>query len=186
MVMAALAEVGVDVGRQARESGCITRWSLMGPVPWDNRDNPVDKVLVGEPNVDIDKSVKLGQKTLTWREYATELPNGEVALDRIYGSREYEAVYAYTEVDLSKYAGQDLCLKIGSNDGYKCWFNGTEAGRFDGGRSYRPDQDSMKVQAKPGINTILLKVTQLGGGWRLGVRITDAKGTPINLAEAEP
>ncbi len=183
LVMAALTKVGVDVCRQARESGCITRWRLMGPVPWDERDNPVDKVFVEEPNVNIAKPVNLGKKTLTWREYVTELANGEVDLDRIYGSREYQAIYAYAEVDLSQYAGQELLLKIGSNDGYKCWFNGVEVGRFDGGRSYRPDQDSLKVRARPGVNKVLVKVTQLGGSWGLGVRITDGKGTLINLAE---
>jgi hypothetical protein len=75
-------------------------------------------------------------------------------------------------------------LRIGSNDGYKCWFNGQEAGRFDGGRSYRPGQDSITVRARAGINTVLLKVTQLGGAWGFGVRLTTAEGVPINLAEA--
>ena len=186
LVMAALAKAGVDVGRQARESGCITRWYLLGPVPWDEHNNPVDKVLVGEPDVDVAKPVRLGDRTLAWREYVTELANGEVDLARIYGSREYEAIYAYAQVDLSENADQDLFLKIGTNDGYKCWFNGMEAGRFDAGRAYRPDQDSLKVRAKAGINTVLLKVTQMGGKWGLGARITDAKGTPINLAEAMP
>ena len=155
-VMSALEKAGVDVARPARKSGHITRWRLMGPVPWDGRENPLDKVYAGEPDVDITRPVTLGRKTLTWREYVTELPNGEVDLVRIYGSREFEALYAYAEVDLSGYAGQDVLLRIGSNDGYKCWFNGQEAGRFDGGRSYRPGQDSITVRARAGINTVLL------------------------------
>lgn len=183
-VMSALEKAGVDVARPARKSGHITRWRLMGPVPWDGRENPLDKVYAGEPDVDITRPVTLGRKTLTWREYVTELPNGEVDLVRIYGSREFEALYAYAEVDLSGYAGQDVLLRIGSNDGYKCWFNGQEAGRFDGGRSYRPGQDSITVRARAGINTVLLKVTQLGGAWGFGVRLTTAEGVPINLAEA--
>lgn len=183
-VLSALGKAGVDVARPARESGHITRWRLMGPVPWDGRENPLDKVYAGEPDVDVTRPVTLGRKTLAWREYVTELPNGEVDLARIYGSREFEALYAYAEVDLSGYAGQDVFLRIGSNDGYKCWFNGQEAGRFEGGRSYRPGQDSITVRARAGINTVLLKVTQLGGAWGFGVRLTNAEGVPINLAEA--
>ena len=186
LIMDALAELNVDVGREARESGCITRWYLLGPVPWDQRNHPVDEVMFGEPDVDLAASVTLGERTLTWREYVTELANGEVDLHRIFGIHESDAIYAYAEVDLSEYQGQDLLLKVGSNDGYKCWFNGMEAGRFDGGRAYRPDHDSLEIRAKPGINKILLKVTQLGGGWGFGVRITDAQGTPIDLTDFSP
>ena len=77
---------------------------------------------------------------------------------------------------------RDLVLKIGSNDGFKCWFNGEAVGRFDGGRAYAPDQSALPVHAKAGVNTVLLKVTQMGGAWAFSARLTAPDGTPINLA----
>jgi PQQ-like domain len=186
LVMDTLTDLGVEVGREAREAGCITRWHLIGPVPWDPRANPVNKIFFGEPDVDISEPTKLGSSTLTWREYNTELPHGTVELNRLYGIRADEAIYAYAEVNLSARQSRNVLLKVGSNDGFKCWFNGKEAGRFDGGRSYRPDQDTLAVRARPGINTVLLKVTQMGGGWGFSVRVTDTQNNPINLVGPAP
>jgi hypothetical protein len=105
-----------------------------------------------------------------------------VNLVNVFGSYADVAVYAYAEVDLPK--SGDMLLKIGTNDGYKCWFNGEEVGRFDGGRGYLPDQDTLKVKAVKGRNKILLKVTQMGGGWALGVRLADLQGKPIDLTRS--
>ena len=77
----------------------------------------------------------------------------------------------------------DFLLKVGSNDGFKCWFNGEEVGRFDGGRVYAPDQDVLEVHGRRGVNTVLLKISQMGGGWSFGARLTAADGTPIDLRE---
>ncbi len=76
---------------------------------------------------------------------------------------------------------QDVLIKIGSDDGFKCWFNGKEVGRFDGLRSYEPDQDVLRAQAKQGMNKILLKITQAGGGWAFSARLTDSRDEPIDL-----
>ncbi|MCX5758092.1 MAG: hypothetical protein NTU83_06230 [Candidatus Hydrogenedentes bacterium] len=80
----------------------------------------------------------------------------------------------------------DALLQVGSNDGFKCWCNGHEAGRFDGGRLYVPDQDALKVHLKEGVNTILMKVSQEGGGWAFGVRVTDPGGKPLSMEMATP
>ena len=73
-----------------------------------------------------------------------------------------------------------VVLKIGSNDGFKCWFNGKEAGGFPTGRAYIPDQDSLKVDGRKGANTVLIKVAQEGGSaWAFSVRITDPAGKPV-------
>lgn len=89
------------------------------------------------------------------------------------------AAYAQHEVNLP--TPQDLILKIGSNDGFKCWFNGKAVGRFDGGRAYAPDQDEIQVKGKKGTNKILLKITQMGAAWAFSARLTDLKNAPINL-----
>ena len=180
LIIDSLAEVDVHVGQEAMEQGCIVEWNLLGPVPWDY-ENDVNKVFVEEPDVDLEASYKIEGRNLSWRNYLTERDHGQVDLSCLYGSDSDLAVYAYAEFELPE--AQDLLLKVGTNDGYLCWFNGEEAGRFSGGRSYAPDQDTLEVKGKKGVNKVLLKVTQMGGGWDCGVRVTDESGEPLNLAE---
>jgi len=101
-----------------------------------------------------------------------------VDLAGIYGDQAGVAAYACAEIELEQ--DGPLVLKIGSNDGFKCWFNGKEAGGFPTGRAYIPDQDSLKVDGRKGKNTILIKVAQEGGqAWAFSVRITDPAGKPV-------
>ncbi len=173
-----LKKLGYEVGKEAKEAGFVIHWNLIGPFPW-NENNPTDKVLIEEPFVNLSKTYKPNRRELKWKDYITDHPTGKVDLARIYGDYEGVAVYAYAEVNLPE--SKEIYLKIGSNDGFKCWFNGKEAGRFDGGRTYMPDQDTLKVQAKKGVNNILLKITQQGSAWAFGIRLTEVSGAPIGL-----
>ena len=177
MVLGTLEGLGVDVLGPVRSSGGVYEWHLMGPVPWDENENRLDKSFIGEPNVGVTKPCVVDGEELAWQEYVTIDRNGMIDLTRVFGDHEMKAIYAYAVVELPQ-AG-DALLKVGSNDGFLCWFNGEEAGRFDGGRTYGPDQDILRVKTKEGLNHILVKITQLGGGWALGVRITDTAGKPI-------
>jgi hypothetical protein len=182
LVQGSLEKLGVHVGDQAAANGGVAQWHLLGEVPWDMDDNDLDKAFVGEPNIDITESCRVGTRTLRWREYVTDEPYGMVNLLEIFGPRENIAAYGYAEVRLPE--ARDLLLKIGSNDGFKCWFNGTEVARFDGGRSYGPDQDSVPVKAQPGVNKILIKVSQHGGAWAFSVRLTDPSDKPLDLRQS--
>jgi len=182
-LIAGLEELGVDVFGAARGNGAVTDWRLLGPVPWDDQ-HPMDKEFVREPKVNLNRSVRVGDAQLSWDRYTTVDPNGMVDLAAVLGAHESEAVYAYAAIELPEQ--DDLLLKVGSNDGFKCWFNNQEVGRFDGGRTYRPDQDTLQVRGKAGLNSLLLKVTQMGGGWALGVRLTDTEGKPLAVTCATP
>jgi hypothetical protein len=183
MLLEKLADLGVRVTDKAAQNGYITGWHLFGDVPWDDADNPVDKVFVGEPNVDLSSPHRIADRTLPWREFVTVDPHGMVDLARIMGPKADVAAYGYAEVVLPE--AREMVLRIGSNDGFKCWFNGHEVSRFDGGRGYFPDQDSATVQAEAGVNKVLMKVTQMGGAWAFSVRMTDLSGKPIDLARKE-
>ncbi len=183
-LMNKLAQYDVDVLSEARENGAIHVWNLLGPVPWDRSEQPLDTEWVGEPNVNLAKKPKVDGEELAWAPFMTTHANGMIDLTRVYGVHEWKAIYAYAEFELAEAA--DLLLKIGSNDGFKCWLNGEEVGRFDGGRAYAPDQDSLEVQGRKGVNKLLLKITQHGGGWALGARLTDRDGKPVEVAQALP
>jgi outer membrane protein assembly factor BamB len=182
LVMDALRKLGDDPCAQVKRAGFVCDWHLLGPVLW-NQQNPIDKRLVGEPDVDMAKAVTVQGVEHGWRRSITAHSTGMMDLTRIYGPHAGHAVYAYAEVSLPQPA--ELALEIGSNDGFKCWFNGEEAGRFDGGREYAPAQDTLKVRGQAGRNTILLKVTQMGGGWAFGARLVTPQGEPVDLTDSK-
>jgi len=183
MLLTKLRDLGVDVLGDLREKGVVTGWHLLGPVPWDEDRYPLDWEFVGEPRVRTDRSVRVAREKLEWRKYATVDTGGMVSLRVMYGAHEYKAAYAFAEVILPE--DGDYLLGVGSNDGFKCWFNGAEAGRFEGGRAYSPNKDNLPVHGKKGKNEILLKVTQLGGDWAFSVQIFDANGQPVPLGITE-
>jgi outer membrane protein assembly factor BamB len=181
LVMRGLSDLGVEIDSAAREAGFIGRWHLIGPVPWDDKFG-VDHAFFNEPNVNIAKDATVAGRAVTWRQFISDDPNGMVDLAGLYGPLSAMAAYGYAEVELPT-AG-DMLLMIGSNDGYKCWFNGREVGRFDGGRGYSPDQDTYKVKGQAGVNRVLIKVTQMGSAWAFGVRMTDLNNKPIRFEQA--
>ena len=180
-LISCLGELGIDMCRPALEKGFICTWQLLGPVPWNMADYAIDKVLVGEPDVTLDKPCQVAGKTLAWQRHVTVHPTGMIDMAAHFGPHNSHAAYAYAEVVLPE--AQNLVLKLGSNDGFKCWFNGVEAGRFDGGRTYHVDENTLRVQGLEGKNAILVKVTQMGGGWGLSVRVADPAGSPISQAD---
>jgi hypothetical protein len=182
LILEGLARVGVDPCAPARRAGCVTAWRLLGPVQWDSQ-NPIDKKFVDEPNTDPAKTYTINGRQFEWLDYLAANPTGTVDLAMIYGAHDSDAVYAYADVVVPE-RGRYL-LSIGSNDGFKCWFNGKEVGRFDGGRTYAPDQDICRVRARKGINTVLLKVTQMGGGWAFSARLLDSEGNPVDTPQPD-
>jgi len=167
LAITGLEMLGIQVDAETREAGFITHWNFIGPFPWDDAENNLDQLCVDEPTIDLNQSYSANGRQLIWQPYIATQPM--VNLVKLIGPDENVAAYAFTEFELAK--EQDLLLKIGSNDGFKCWFNGQVIGYFTGGRGWRVDEDVFKVKGKPGINTILLKITQWGGGWGYSVRL---------------
>jgi len=184
LLIATVQNAGIDVFAQARAAGAVTEWRLLGPVPWDAEKNTLDKRLVGEPDVRLNRPSKIEGVKRSWERYVTIESNGRVDLAAYYGDHQAVAAYGYAEVKMAQAC--DALLQIGSNDGFKCWCNGKEVGRHDGGRTYRPDQDALKVHLASGVNKILMKVNQEGGAWAFGVRITDQDRKALAVETTTP
>ncbi|MCX5772557.1 MAG: hypothetical protein NTZ09_20120, partial [Candidatus Hydrogenedentes bacterium] len=178
-VLARLKELGVDPLAATKANGCVCAWNLLAPVPY-NDTHPLDENLFPRERVDTGAACTIDGESLKWQPYQTVQMTGQVDLAGIYGEQASVAAYAYAEVKLAQDA--PIVLKIGSNDGFICWFNGKEAGGFPSPRGYIPDQDSLNVNGRKGKNAILIKVAQEGGSaWAFSVRITDPAGNPIAL-----
>ncbi len=178
-VASALDALGLPVDAKFVEQGYVTRWRLLGPVPFDGKDQPLTTPLIGEPQVDPSGEVKVGSRTLRWRPLTIQAP--KVLLDRLFGDGGGTAAYAMARVRLDR--EQDLLVRVGSDDGFLCWVNGRRVGQFLGARSYKADADVCKVRAHRGENTILIKVGNLAhkgrrSAWLFSVRLTDPAGKP--------
>ena len=173
-----LKKLGVQIDAEGRARGAITTWQFTGSVPYDSEDS-LDKVFVGEPAVNLEETVRIGNRLLNWRQTITKDPHGAVVLTRLVGGLNHVACYFHSEFLLD--ADRDLVLRIGSDDGFKCWVNGEEVGRFEGVRGFERDQNSVAVKGRSGSNQILLKIAQVTGAWAFNVRLTDATGQPIRF-----
>jgi outer membrane protein assembly factor BamB len=178
--LAMLKRLGVDIVAEAKMRGSIAHWRLLSPLPW-NDEHPIDAPLAGEPDVDPSATVTFGDRRLSWRPVRSIDRDGKVDLVSLYGSKPDMAAYAYAEFTLP--LAQDVVLRLGSNDGFICWLNGEEVARYDGGRGYVPDQDEIPVKATAGVNSVLLKITQMGGSWAYGVRVTDMDGVGVEFEQ---
>ena len=79
----------------------------------------------------------------------------------------------------------DGALLMGSDDGLKAWLNGAVVHANNVDRGAVVDQDMAPIKLKKGPNSLLLKITQGGGGWAVCARIVDANGLPIAGLKAE-
>ncbi len=175
-VLKRLKEFGVDPTAAGRRHGAVTIWRTTGPVPW-TEDAPADHVFVGEPYVDVHRATEFGGRQLNWNLRVSTDRYGMVDLAPRYGRLGQAAVYAHAEIVLPK--AQRMVMRLGSNDGFKVWFNGQEIGKLESGRGYIPDSDAFEVEGRAGANEVLIKVLNLGNLWSYGVRFTDAEKNPI-------
>jgi len=176
-----LARLGEDPSAMPRQSGFIVRWWLLGPLP--NPDNRAfDQAFIDETSVpNLNEPVRLDRRQLRWQEYRTIDPQGIVDLTRIFRQTEDVACYAYTEFVVEN--EMEAELRVGSDDSVKVWLNGKLVHQFGGMRGLSVDQDRIRVKLQKGINRLLLKVTQGGGGWEFCVRLVDLQGNPIPYRE---
>ena len=79
----------------------------------------------------------------------------------------------------------EAVLLLGSDDGVKAWLNGAVVHSNNLDRGLAVDQDMAPIRLKKGVNDLLLKVSQGGGGWAVCARIANADGQPIAGLRAE-
>jgi len=177
-----LSRLGEDPSAIPRRAGFIVRWWLLGPLP--NPDNRAfDQAFIDETatNPLQLETVRVDNRLLRWREIRVLDPQGVVDLRQFFRQTEWVACYAYTEFVVDN--EMEAELRVGSDDSVKVWLNGKLVHQFGGMRGLSVDQDRVRVRLQKGVNRLLLKVTQGGGGWEFCVRLVDLQGSPIAYRE---
>jgi hypothetical protein len=117
------------------------------------------------------------EKTGAKVEWKTLPPSDHVNLGALFPGQENCAAYLRTRI----IAPQDCqgLLLIGSDDGVQAWLNGKVVHRNNVNRGELADQDSAPISLQRGINELMLKISQGGGGWSACARIVGTDFKPI-------
>jgi hypothetical protein len=70
-------------------------------------------------------------------------------------------------------------LSCGSDDGIVVWLNGSRIHSALINRGYSHGSDRVPIELKEGMNKLLFRITQSGGGWCFGAEILDPDDKPI-------
>ncbi|HOJ34901.1 MAG TPA: HEAT repeat domain-containing protein [Candidatus Hydrogenedentes bacterium] len=156
--------------------GFVTDWYVVGPFAWLPTDG-FSKNYLHEPDVDVHAVYAEGEKNLSWQPYETQSVQGVVDLMSLYGMVSNKTAFGLARIKVEQETDAILC--VGSDDGIKVWVNGQMVHENLVDRGSALDQDRAPIHLVPGENTVLVQVTQGGGGWNYMVRITTREGAPL-------
>lgn len=160
--------------------GAITKWKIVGPFPFDMKAG-FTGTNVGEPNVDLAAKYKTTTGEAGWKDQGGDPLNGLTDLSGPLGMQTGACAYALAKVNVP--AATDILLRAGSDDGLRIWVDGKLVHENNVDRGFTLDSDEAKASLQAGDNLILVQITQGGGGWNFGVRLTTADGTPLNFTQ---
>lgn len=175
-IVGRLRDLGADVD-PARAAGFISKWWVIGPFPGSNVDNEFPP----EKGVHLTATVRVDDRELRWMEHHTMDPSGIVNYAAMMQPNTDSTAYMYAEISVDQ--AQDVLFKCGSDDGMKLWLNGRQIHRAPQPRSLRVDEDSVEAHLEAGVNRVLVKVVQGGGGWEACIRITDREGKALRFTQ---
>lgn len=149
-------------------------WSVAGPYPW--ADAP------GEASPDLPSDrIALDPAFDGWSRLAGDPGSlGGIDLAEAVGLGGNRAAYLRAEVESP--LAREVTLRAGSDDGLVVWVNGERVWAREVGRVFRAGEDEVRVRLRAGVNTLVFRVSQLGGEWRFQGELYDRDtGTPIRL-----
>jgi HEAT repeat protein/sugar phosphate isomerase/epimerase len=155
-----------EIGKYA---GCVGMWEVAGPYTKDNKGHTAIYPIVFPPEQRDAKGVE-------WRKVKADRPDGHLDLIPLCGKSNR---CAYMRVNIIVPETTEAQLNIGSDDGLKVWLNGNVCHEMNVPRAYVAFEDTIPVVLLKGTNTLLMKITQGGGGWEANARVRDADGLPL-------
>jgi hypothetical protein len=136
------------------EAATLSTWKRIGPFAGGTLDNAHAKAFIDETAVDLAKTYG-DQKWVEVKEYV----DGKVhALNHANC-----ATYIYRTIQAR--SARSLELSLGSDDSFKLWLNGQLVAEKKITRGVAPDQDKVRVELLEGKNTLLMKISNGGGGY---------------------
>lgn len=163
--------------------GFITRWWLAGPFPiknemdWSQCDIEGAVPRLSEP-------IEVHGEQYAWQPYHLPDPRGIVVLEDALAHGYHVGAYAYAEMTVRD--AQEVALRIGSDDFIAVWLNGQRVHAHQVNRAVVVDNDVVAAKLRAGVNRILVKVTNGGGGWGFCMRVTSPEGRFVYFQQKMP
>ena len=161
--------------------GGIRKWQAVGPFKVPDLAIDWGTDFVHEQDIDLKATYTWGGKTLAWKSAEGDGDFCIVDLAALMGAPSTCYAYAYTEITVGE--RQLATLRLGSDDGIAAWVNGAKVHDNFVDRGTTPDSDIIQIRLEAGVNKLLLKISQGGGGWNFCARITDRDGRPLNFRQ---
>ena len=134
-------------------------WQLVGP--FDNRG--LTTVYPPEQKLDLSASYSVkGGGEAGWKKVS--FPDGQVH-DLKPHFTQHDNCICYLYRQLTVEADSKIRVSLGSDDGIMIFLNGKKVFLNDAFRPAAPDQDFVALDLKQGKNDLLLKISNVGGGW---------------------
>ena len=136
------------------EAVTLSTWKRIGPFAGGTLDNAHAKAFIDETAVDLAKTYG-DQKWVEVKEYV----DGKVHTLNHANC----ATYIYRTIQARP--ARSLELSLGSDDSFKLWLTGQLVAEKKITRGVAPDQDKVRVELLEGKNTLLMKISNGGGGY---------------------
>lgn len=159
-------------GLGAQEDYLGGTWLVLGPLP-----NTVEHgscsgfdqdFLVAEGGEAVIKPQAGGRSaSRVWQE--VQGTGGRIDFLQIFGSEQDSLAYASRTFMVP--AATTLALKVGSDDGIKIWLNGTLVLSNHVHRALTEYSETLLVDLKQGLNTLMVKVDQGSGDWKFSLAL---------------
>ena len=143
------------------------------PQPWPDAKAfpPVDDAKL-KAIVASARSDKLAQSRTSFVDFSPNFPPDK---------REFVAGYAVRTIRTD--AARKVRIWTGSDDALRIWLNGKLVKEVLELRGAKADAESTDAELQVGEDTLVVEVSQAGGGWGLFLRLEDASGAAHELAD---
>jgi len=158
---------GEAVNHIERDEDFVTAWLFSGPYTKEKHD--------GGALFDVAFDPEMDGVQVAWRQMPAEAFSDPGIFDLnkvVNGSNCCGYVMTIIESEIE----QEARIEMGSDDGLKAWLNGSVVHANNAMRGLTVGSDRGTVRLKPGANTLLLKITQGGGDWKVCCRIRRPDG----------
>jgi hypothetical protein len=142
-------------------------WHIIGPFDNPAENEGFSKVYPPEKEIDLSKSYEGKEGKVAWKELP-QAPIGKIVnLAAFTKKSDHTVMYLTHEIENKLSEPILMPLMVGSDDSIVIWLNGEKILSEEAVRAAAPDQNTCEMKLKPGKNRLLVKVTNIAGGFEV-------------------
>ncbi len=152
-------------------------WLLIGPFPTDTGALRLDKQDIGDP---AQFQARAGDRAggHVWERVSTDRL-GQLDFFKPFAATSLDNTAAYAETYLASPDDRTVRLGVESDDDVIVWLNGQLLEHHDIARGVGRGTDSLTLHLRRGVNRLVYKVVNRGGGMGMGARFLSDSPDPV-------